>query len=67
LLVACGSELTKRSGLSVPTIQRVEASDGVIRGDIDVSAQLAARPSTPPEWSLLRSASHAPMVTAACG
>ena len=28
-------ELAKRSGLSVPTIQRMEASDGVIRGNVD--------------------------------
>jgi transcriptional regulator with XRE-family HTH domain len=28
-------ELAVRSGLSVPTIQRMEASDGVIRGNVD--------------------------------
>ncbi|HUO94530.1 MAG TPA: helix-turn-helix transcriptional regulator [Rhizomicrobium sp.] len=28
-------ELADRSGLSVPTIQRMEASDGVIRGNVD--------------------------------
>jgi transcriptional regulator with XRE-family HTH domain len=28
-------ELAQRSGLSVPTIQRMEASDGVIRGNVD--------------------------------
>jgi transcriptional regulator with XRE-family HTH domain len=28
-------ELAQRSGLSVPTIQRMEASDGVVRGNID--------------------------------
>ncbi|MGB8040268.1 MAG: helix-turn-helix transcriptional regulator [Pseudolabrys sp.] len=28
-------ELAKRSGLSLPTIQRMEASDGVIRGNVD--------------------------------
>jgi len=27
--------LAERSGLSVPTIQRMEASDGVIRGNVD--------------------------------
>ena len=27
--------LADRSGLSVPTIQRMEASDGVIRGNVD--------------------------------
>jgi transcriptional regulator with XRE-family HTH domain len=27
--------LAKRCGLSVPTIQRMEASDGVIRGNVD--------------------------------
>jgi transcriptional regulator with XRE-family HTH domain len=28
-------ELARRCGLSVPTIQRMEASDGVIRGNVD--------------------------------
>ena len=28
-------ELAKKSGLSLPTIQRMEASDGVIRGNVD--------------------------------
>lgn len=28
-------ELAEKSGLSVPTIQRMEASDGVIRGNVD--------------------------------
>lgn len=28
-------ELALKSGLSVPTIQRMEASDGVIRGNVD--------------------------------
>ena len=28
-------ELAHRCGLSVPTIQRMEASDGVIRGNVD--------------------------------
>jgi transcriptional regulator with XRE-family HTH domain len=27
--------LARRSGLSLPTIQRMEASDGVIRGNVD--------------------------------
>ncbi len=27
--------LARRAGLSVPTIQRMEASDGVIRGNVD--------------------------------
>jgi predicted transcriptional regulator len=27
-------ELAQRSGLSLPTIQRMEASDGVIRGNV---------------------------------
>ena len=27
-------ELAERSGLSVPTVQRMEASDGVIRGNV---------------------------------
>jgi transcriptional regulator with XRE-family HTH domain len=28
-------QLAKRCGLSLPTIQRMEASDGVIRGNVD--------------------------------
>ena len=28
-------ELAQRSGLSVPTIQRMEASDGVVRGNVN--------------------------------
>jgi transcriptional regulator with XRE-family HTH domain len=28
-------ELAERSGLSLPTIQRMEASNGVIRGNVD--------------------------------
>jgi transcriptional regulator with XRE-family HTH domain len=28
-------ELAQRAGLSLPTIQRMEASDGVIRGNVD--------------------------------
>jgi transcriptional regulator with XRE-family HTH domain len=35
-------ELAGRSGLSVPTIQRMEASDGVIRGNVDSLMKLVA-------------------------
>lgn len=28
-------ELARRTGLSLPTIQRMEASDGVVRGNVD--------------------------------
>ncbi len=28
-------QLAERSGLSVPTVQRMEASDGVVRGNVD--------------------------------
>ena len=28
-------ELAKRCGLSLPTIQRMEASDGIVRGNVD--------------------------------
>jgi transcriptional regulator with XRE-family HTH domain len=28
-------ELAQRCGLSLPTIQRMEASDGVVRGNVD--------------------------------
>ena len=33
-------ELAKRSSLSLPTIQRMEASDGVIRGNVDALMKL---------------------------
>ncbi|HEX9461753.1 MAG TPA: helix-turn-helix transcriptional regulator [Alphaproteobacteria bacterium] len=36
------SELASRSGLSAPTIQRMEASDGVIRGNVDSLVKLVA-------------------------
>jgi transcriptional regulator with XRE-family HTH domain len=35
-------ELAERSGLSVPTIQRMEASGGVIRGNVDSLMKLIA-------------------------
>jgi transcriptional regulator with XRE-family HTH domain len=35
-------ELADRSSLSVPTIQRMEASDGVIRGNVDSLMKLIA-------------------------
>lgn len=35
-------ELAERSSLSVPTIQRMEASDGVIRGNVDSLMKLIA-------------------------
>lgn len=33
-------ELAQRSGLSLPTIQRMEASDGVVRGNVDSLVKL---------------------------
>ncbi len=35
-------ELAERAGLSVPTIQRMESSDGVIRGNVDSLVKLIA-------------------------
>ena len=35
-------ELAHRSGLSLPTIQRMESSDGVIRGNVDSLMKLVA-------------------------
>jgi transcriptional regulator with XRE-family HTH domain len=35
-------ELAQKSGLSVPTIQRMEASDDVIRGNVDSLMKLIA-------------------------
>ncbi len=34
--------LAERSGLSVPTIQRMEASEGVIRGNVDSLMKLVS-------------------------
>jgi transcriptional regulator with XRE-family HTH domain len=34
--------LASRSGLSVPTIQRMEASEGVVRGNVDSLTKLIA-------------------------
>jgi transcriptional regulator with XRE-family HTH domain len=34
-------ELAQRSGLSLPTIQRMESSDGVVRGNVDSLMKLA--------------------------
>ena len=33
-------ELAERSSLSLPTIQRMEASDGVVRGNVDLLMKL---------------------------
>jgi len=35
-------QLAEQSGLSVPTIQRMEASEGVIRGNVDSLMKLVA-------------------------
>ena len=35
-------ELADHAGLSVPTIQRMEASDGVVRGNVDSLMKLVA-------------------------
>ena len=35
-------QLAERAGLSVPTIQRMEASDGVIRGNVDSLTKIIA-------------------------
>jgi transcriptional regulator with XRE-family HTH domain len=35
LLAIDQRDLAERSGLSLPTIQRMEASDGVVRGNVD--------------------------------
>lgn len=35
LLAIDQRQLAEKSGLSLPTIQRMEASDGVIRGNVD--------------------------------
>lgn len=35
-------ELAERSGLSLPTIQRMEASDGVVRGNVDSLMKLVS-------------------------
>jgi len=35
-------QLAEKSGLSLPTIQRMEASDGVIRGNVDSLMKLVS-------------------------
>jgi transcriptional regulator with XRE-family HTH domain len=35
-------ELAERAGLSLPTIQRMEASEGVVRGNVDSLMKLIA-------------------------
>lgn len=35
-------ELAEKSGLSLPTIQRMEASEGVVRGNVDSLMKLIA-------------------------
>jgi predicted transcriptional regulator len=35
-------KLAKSAGLSLPTIQRMEASDGMIRGNVDSAMKLVA-------------------------
>jgi transcriptional regulator with XRE-family HTH domain len=42
LLAMDQRELAERSGLSLPTIQRMEASEGVIRGNVDSLMKLIA-------------------------
>lgn len=42
LLAMDQRHLAERSGLSVPTIQRMEASEGVIRGNVDSLVKLVA-------------------------
>jgi transcriptional regulator with XRE-family HTH domain len=42
LLAIDQRELAALSGLSLPTIQRMEASDGVIRGNVDSLMKLVA-------------------------
>jgi len=42
LLGADQRKLAELSGLSVPTIQRMEASDGVVRGNVDSLMKLIA-------------------------
>jgi transcriptional regulator with XRE-family HTH domain len=43
-------ELAAQCGLSVPTIQRMEASEGVIRGNVDslMKVGVGGRPAKPP-------------------
>ncbi len=42
LLALDQRKLAKLAGLSLPTIQRMEASDGVIRGNVDSLMKLTA-------------------------
>jgi transcriptional regulator with XRE-family HTH domain len=42
LLALDQKELAERAGLSLPTIQRMEASEGLIRGNVDSLTKLIA-------------------------
>ncbi len=35
-------DLADRAGLSIPTVQRMEASDGIVRGNVDSLMKLVA-------------------------
>ena len=54
-------ELAQRSGLSLPTIQRMESSGGVVRGNVDSDR----RRSRKPRWWPWRAA-EAVMTRAVC-
>ena len=43
LLALDQRDLAERSGLSLPTIQRMEASEGVIRGNVDFTHEVDCR------------------------
>jgi transcriptional regulator with XRE-family HTH domain len=51
-------QLAELSGLSVPTIQRMEASDGVIRGNVDSLMTLTGALDDPRKGLIGEGAAH---------
>ncbi len=60
-------KLAELSGLSVPTIQRMEASDGVIRGNVNSLMKLIDALERRRHRTDRRQARRAPAAAAACG
>ena len=51
-------ELAQRSGLSLPTIQRMESSGGVVRGNVDSLMKLVDALGSDTQITLLKDGDH---------
>ena len=60
-------ELAQRSGLSLPTIQRMESSGGVMRGNVDSLMKLVEALATAGIELIGEGARSATMAAVACG